>query len=129
MQLRWQLRFDNFKKALAQLENGLALETPSDLEKEGIIQRFEYTYELAWKTLQDLLESKGYSDIRGPRPVIEQAFSDGYLEDGEGWMAMLKHRNDTVHTYNQSRADDVYTHIRTAYCDLFRRLQARLNAL
>jgi len=52
------------------------------MEEQGLIKAFEYTYELAWKTLQDLLNYKGYSNIVGPRPVLEQSFRDGYLHDG-----------------------------------------------
>ncbi|HET6990945.1 MAG TPA: nucleotidyltransferase substrate binding protein, partial [Bacteroidia bacterium] len=77
--IRWEQRFSNFKKALAKLgevtEHKKKSEL-SELEIEGLIQRFEYTYELAWKTLQDLLQDKGYQDIIGPNPVIEQAFHD-----------------------------------------------------
>ncbi len=84
---RWLQRFANFNKALAKLtevfdDRGDDL---SELEQEGMIQRFEYTFELAWKTLQDLLRYKGYLDIAGPNPVLEQALKDGYLTDAEGW--------------------------------------------
>lgn len=51
----------------------------SKLEEEGLIQRFEYTFELAWKCLQDLLAERGYANVRGPGPVIEQAFQDGII--------------------------------------------------
>lgn len=57
----------------------------SELEQEGLIQRFEYTHELAWKTLQDLFKEKGYEDAVGPNPVLKRAFSDGFITDGEGW--------------------------------------------
>ena len=80
--IRWEQRFSNYSKALAKLEQVATREdvnSLSELEQEGMIQRFEYTYELAWKTLQDLLEHKGYTDIKGPTPVLEQAFKDGYI--------------------------------------------------
>jgi hypothetical protein len=75
--IRWEQRLSNFRKALAKLEEGihtLKTEPLSELEKEGLIQRFEYTYELAWKTLQDLFKFKGYQDIAGPNPTLQQAF-------------------------------------------------------
>jgi len=73
---RWVQRFSNYKKALSKLAEVVTERTEdslSELEKEGLIQRFEYTFELAWKTLQDLLEFKGYLDINGPNPVLEQS--------------------------------------------------------
>ncbi|PSR53141.1 hypothetical protein AHMF7605_06155 [Adhaeribacter arboris] len=72
------------------MQKAVALKSYSDLEREGLIQRIEYTYELSWKTLQDLLEYKGYSDVKGLRPVIEQVFKDGYITDGVTWIAIKK---------------------------------------
>ena len=75
--IRWQQRFSNYKKALAQLERFLEKSELNELEILGIVQAFEYTFELAWKTLQDLLIYKGFSGISGPKPVSQQAFQDG----------------------------------------------------
>lgn len=90
---RWIQRFSNFKKAFKQLERFLKVEELNELEQQGLIKSFEYTYELSWKTLQDLLKSKGYRDIYGPKPVIEQSFQDNYIEDGEKWLKMHLSRN------------------------------------
>lgn len=98
--IRSQQRFSNFSKALKRYEEGLALNM-SRLEEEGLIQRFEYTFELAWKTLQDLLYERGHENVRGPRPVIEQAFQDGIISQGPIWMEMLKARNDTSQLYDE----------------------------
>ena len=78
-----------------------------------MIKRFEYTYELAWKTLQDLLKEKGYSDIAGPRPVIEQCLEDGILGNGEVWMRMIKSRNLTAHVYDEKTVDEIAEIIRS----------------
>ena len=94
-------RLENFKKALKQYESGLS-PTMSRLEEEGLIQRFEYTFELAWKCLQDVLTQKGYAEIRGPRPSIEKAFQDGLITDGIIWMDMLKARNEVTHLYDEA---------------------------
>jgi nucleotidyltransferase substrate binding protein (TIGR01987 family) len=125
--IRWQQRFYNFKKAFTQLERFLEHKNLNEMEQQGLIKAFEYTYELAWKTLQDLLKEKGYKDIIGPKPVIEQSFQDGYIEDGEAWMRMHNSRNLTSHTYNEETASEIIKKVRAEYYDLFKRLTNRLQ--
>jgi nucleotidyltransferase substrate binding protein (TIGR01987 family) len=125
--IRWQQRFSNFKKAFAQLEKFIAEEDLNELEAQGLIKAFEYTYELSWKTLQDLLKDKGYKDIIGPRPVIEQSFQDGYIRNGEAWMRMHNSRNLTSHTYNQDTADEIVEQIIDEYYNLFKELLETLE--
>ena len=96
--IRSRQRFENFKKALLLYEEAIQPKL-SRLEEEGLIQRFEYTFELAWKCLQDLLQERGYANIRGPRPVIEQSFHDDIISNGPVWLQMLKAPNDTTHPY------------------------------
>ena len=97
------------------------------MEEQGLIKSFEYTYELAWKTVQDLLKEKGYIDINGPKPVIQQSFQDGYITEGKGWMRMHNSRNLTFHTYNQTTANEVIESIRNEYYFLLNSLQVRLS--
>ena len=128
--IRWVQRFSNFKKALAKLGEVAAdrdIDSLSDLEKEGMIQRFEYTFELAWETLQDLLEFKGYKDIAGPNPVLEQALKDGYIRDEQNWRNMKKSRELTSHTYNSETADDIAQNIASEYYALLKKLEHRLE--
>ncbi|MGE5449337.1 MAG: nucleotidyltransferase substrate binding protein [Bacteroidales bacterium] len=125
--IRWQQRFINFDKAFKQLERFKEVENLNELEKQGLIKAFEYTFELSWKTLQDLLKEKGYVDIVGPRPVIEQSFQDGYIADGNGWMRMHKSRNLTSHTYDEQTAEEIITSIRKEYYSLLRDLRIRLQ--
>jgi nucleotidyltransferase substrate binding protein (TIGR01987 family) len=99
--IRSKQRFGNFLKALKLYEDALTKEL-SHLEQEGVIHRFEYTFELAWKFLQDLLQERGYAEVRGPRPVIEQAFQDGLISNGPLWMEMLKSRNEMTHLYDEA---------------------------
>ncbi|GAB3918675.1 nucleotidyltransferase substrate binding protein [Larkinella terrae] len=120
-EIRWQQRFVNFRKALTQLNKFIRKDELNELEEQGLIKAFEYTYELAWKTLQDFLRDKGYGDIAGPKPVIEQAFQDGYI-DGFAWVRMHKSRNLTSHTYNEETADEIAVGIKNEYAAL-------LNAL
>ncbi|MFN5416637.1 MAG: nucleotidyltransferase substrate binding protein [Flavobacteriia bacterium] len=125
--IRWEQRFSNFKKAFAQLERFIAEKELNEMEEQGLIKAFEYTYELSWKTLQDLLKDKGYQDILGPKPVVEQAFQDAYIVDGTAWMQMHKSRNLTSHTYDEETADEIIEKIRSVYFDLFHKLKIRLE--
>ncbi len=112
--VRSQQRFENFKKALVLFESAIKPQM-SRLEEEGAIQRFEYTFELAWKTLQDVLFERGYEDIRGPRPVIEQAFQDGIISNGPMWLQMLKARNETTHLYEESIFNSIIEKVKTSF--------------
>ncbi|GAB3505489.1 nucleotidyltransferase substrate binding protein [Spirosoma knui] len=125
--IRWQQRFVNFNKALSQLNKFVAKGELNELEEQGLIKAFEYTYELAWKTLQDFLRDKGYLDIARPKPVIEQAFQDGYI-DGLAWVRMGKSRNLTNHTYNEETANEIAEAARDEYVNLLNDLAARLDA-
>lgn len=101
--MRWRQRYENFDKAYKQLEQAIKeFKTLSVLEKEGLIQRFEYTFELAWKTLKDYLESQEV-DANFPREVIKASFNYGLIEKGEVWMDMLEKRNVLAHTYDEER--------------------------
>ena len=103
--IRWKHRFQNFDRGVVllreALENGPS--ALSALEKEGVIQRFEYTFELAWKTIKDFLEAGGLvmTPIT-PRQVIKEAFAAKVLADGQAWIDMLDHRNLLSHTYDHS---------------------------
>ena len=101
--IRWQQRLANFERALALLReamvNGPA--ALNQLEKEGAIQRFEYCFELAWKTTKDYMEANGFVfAVVMPRQVLKEAYAAKVIEDGQVWMAMLDHRNLLSHTYN-----------------------------
>ncbi len=103
--IRWKQRFQNFDRGVVllreALENGPS--ALSALEKEGVIQRFEYTFELAWKTIKDFLEAGGLviSPVT-PRQVIKDAFAAKVLADGQAWVDMLDHRNLLSHTYDRA---------------------------
>lgn len=125
--VRWHQRFINFNKAFGQLERFMKKEKLNEMEAQGLIKAFEYTYELSWKTLQDLLKEKGYSDIVGPKPVIEQSFQDGYITDGKGWMRMHTSRNLTSHTYDEETAGEIIESIRNEYFYLLTCLKERLE--
>ncbi|HZJ35270.1 MAG TPA: nucleotidyltransferase substrate binding protein [Gillisia sp.] len=119
VEVRWQQRFSSFEKAFRQLERFLNKTELNEMEGQGLIKAFEYTYELSWKTLQDLLIEKGYKDIIGPKPVIEQSFQDGYIKNGKEWLKMHISRNLTSHTYDEETAKEIIKEIRNTYFGLF----------
>ena len=113
---RWQYRFDNYKRAFTLLREAMEQENLTQLEQEGVIQRFEYTMELAWKTMKDYLEHEGivFEQVT-PRAVIRRAFEAGIIKQGETWQQALDARNKMSHTYNFETFGQVVADIRSAY--------------
>lgn len=112
--IRWIQRLNNYKKALTSLQEASILADErelSKLEKQGVIQGFEFTHELAWKTLKDFLESRGQQNIYGSKDATRLAFKLGIIHDGEVWMKMIEYRNRTVHTYNENDMEVIFKHI------------------
>jgi nucleotidyltransferase substrate binding protein (TIGR01987 family) len=104
-------------------------ENLNELEEQGLVQSFKYTYELAWNTIKDLFEAQGESGILGSRDAFRLAFRRGLVEQGEVWMDMIKKRGLTSHTYDEQVAREIVTRIRTVYFAEFVRLAERLGAL
>lgn len=130
--VRWLQRLANYQRALGQLTRAvqLAEERPlSELERQGLIQAFEFVFELAWNLLKDYFLYQGNPGITGSRDAIRTAFKQGLVEDGEGWMEMIKSRNQTAHTYNESIAIEIAERILTRYQLLFVQLESRMQAL
>jgi len=107
--IRLQERIDEFLKALSQLRK--AVQRPKDeFIRDSVIQRFEFTYELAWKMLKLRLEAEGI-DARTPRQTLQEALQAGFIEDGNAWSELQKNRNLTSHTYDESLAESVYGYV------------------
>lgn len=130
--IRWQQRFQNFHKAFALLDEAVLLSNErqlNKLEEQGIIQRFEFTHELAWNVIKDYFEYQGNTSITGSRDAIREAFNKGLIADGEGWMEMIKSRNQSSHTYNEEIANDIIKKIVELYHPLFASFQVKMNSL
>jgi nucleotidyltransferase substrate binding protein (TIGR01987 family) len=128
--IRWIQRFDNFKKSLKQLDTAMALMAEralSELEQQGVIQAFEYNYELAWNVLKDFYEHQGEQGIQGSRDAIRTAFSRGMIVNGDAWMAMIKSRALTSHTYNEEVTKEVLRDIADCYYSEFVTLKKNLS--
>lgn len=113
-ELRFRQRLANFRKAVLQLEDFFELEILNKFEQQGLIQCFEYTFELAWKTAKDYLELQGF-DVKSPRSAIQTAFNIGLIKDGHVWIDALEKRNLLAHTYDENMAKEAEDLIRYKY--------------
>ena len=131
-EIRWIQRANSFEKAFGRLKAAVELAEQrelSDLEAQGLIQGFEYTHELAWKTLKNFLETQGILNLYGSRDTTREAFRNGLVENGEVWMDMVEKRNLTSHTYDEETAAQVVSAICATYFTEFERLLDRLQGL
>lgn len=126
--IRWKQRFHNFIEAITQLEEAVKLENPNDLEKEGTIQRFEFTHELAWKLMKDFLEYEGITGIIGSRSATREAFNKELIIDGEVWMKMIETRNRTVHTYLEEILNTEYRNIVEDYYPVLESFRQKMKS-
>ena len=129
--IRWKQRFSNFEKALEKFTEAVEVvkDHSNDLEKEGLIQRFEFSHELAWKVMKDFLENDGYQNIFGSKSTTREAFNKGLIEEGQIWMNMIESRNATVHTYHGNILDTEYHKIIEKYHPLFLKLDEKMKTL
>lgn len=100
-----------------------------ELEQQGLIQGFEFTHELAWNLLKDYLQYQGIEGIIGSRDATRLAFQSGLISDGESWMAMIKARNQSSHTYNLEQAQAIAQAVINCFAPLFGALRDRFAAL
>ncbi|MEI6330332.1 MAG: nucleotidyltransferase substrate binding protein [Pseudanabaena sp. ELA645] len=127
--IRWKQRFYNYQKALVQLTKFIERGELSELEEQGIIKAFEYTYELAWKVIKDYYEEQGEVSIQGSRDALRLAFQRGLITDGDNWMNMIKSRIASVHTYNLEVAQQINQDIHDIYFQLFIELKEKMESL
>lgn len=115
--IRWKQRFQNFEKAHKRLNHAIIVvksEPDNEVLAAGLIQTYESTFELGWKTLKDYLEMEGF-DVPSPRSTIRQAFQSGYIQNAEDWIQALNDRNLTTHTYDELIAAKVINDINEKY--------------
>jgi len=125
---RWKQRFSSFKKAARQLTEFMEKEELNKFEVQGLIQCFEYTFELAWKTMKDYLEMEGY-DIKSPRAAIKTAFQIQLITDGHTWIDALEKRNLMSHTYDETRAKEAEDLIKGKYYQVIQEFCAKMGEL
>jgi nucleotidyltransferase substrate binding protein (TIGR01987 family) len=101
----------------------------SNLEKQGLIQAFEFTHELAWNVIKDYFEHQGIAGITGPRDAVREAFQKGLIKQGDDWIEMIKSRNKTSHTYNLAVAEEIVEKIIHTYQPLFEAFKSKMLSL
>jgi len=115
-------KIDKFEKALSTFKDAL-LSNPSDLERDGAIQRFEYCFDLAWKSLKQYLEKSGIIDLNSPRSVFTSAYAEGIVSDEVIWSTIIQKRNSSVHTYNRQLAETLFSELPLYYEAMYSLLQ------
>lgn len=127
--IRWKLKFSNYTKALEQLSKFIEKKELSELERQGLIKSFEYTFELAWNVLKDFLEYQGINNIIGSRDTIREAYKNAIIEDGQVWMNMIESRNRTSHSYNEEIALEIANEVINIYYSLFINMKNKMKLI
>ncbi|MEX0968141.1 MAG: nucleotidyltransferase substrate binding protein [Bacteroidia bacterium] len=127
--IRWIQRFSKYKKALSQLEKFIDKGTLNELEQQGLIQAFEYTFELAWNTIKDFYEYQGEEGIQGSRDAFRMAFRRELIANGDAWMEMIKSRQLTVHSYNEETANEIAEQVQDSYIHEFMKLRSSFEEI
>lgn len=123
--VRWRQRFENFERSYQLLKKYSNEKIETELERAGIIQFFEVTFELGWKVLKDYLESQGFI-VKSPREAIKQAYQIELINDGHIWLEALDKRNLTTHTYNEELVKELVKEITQVYLSEFTILYEKL---
>jgi nucleotidyltransferase substrate binding protein (TIGR01987 family) len=128
--IRWKQRFSNFEKAILKLSEVIEKkEKLSDLEKEGLIQRFEFTHELSWNVMKDYLIYDGIQNIIGSRSAVREAFNKNLITEGQIWMDMIESRNKTSHTYVETILESEYENITKKYYPELLKFHIKMKSL
>lgn len=126
---RYEERKKELANATARLKEALQ-ENESDIVIDGTLHRFEFTFELAWKTIKDYLEYSGIVDgIGSPREIIKTAYANGIIEDGESWIKMMLARNSLSHLYDEEKSREIYIEIKNLYINLFENLNKKFSEI
>ncbi|WP_121614174.1 nucleotidyltransferase substrate binding protein [Mesobacillus foraminis] len=129
--LRYKL--ENYEKAVYRLQEAVQLPLEQSIILDGIIQRFEFTYELAWKLMKSFLEYEGIVEVNSPRAAFKEAYSIGLISNSEDWLSMIADRNITSHTYDEQMALLVCERITTQHVHilvtLLQTLKQRIQSL
>lgn len=125
-EVRWRQRFENFERSFKLLDKYATQSVETELERAGVIQFFEMTFELSWKVLKDYLEAQGYV-VKSPREAIKQAYQIDLIDDGHVWMDALSKRNLMTHTYDEQMAKEFVDEIANVFLPQLKILYEKLQ--
>ena len=126
---RFEERQSDYKKALLKLKEALQ-EEPTEIVIDGILHRYEFTFELAWKTIKDYLEYMGIvNKVGSPRENIQLAYQQGIINDGELWIEMMLPRNSLSHLYDEETSRKIYNDIKNKYIQAFEKLEEKFEEI
>lgn len=126
---RFEERQSDYKKALLKLKEALQ-EEPTEIVIDSILHRYEFTFELAWKTIKDYLEYMGIvNKVESPRENIQLAYQQGIINDGELWIEMMLSRNSLSHLYDEETSRKIYNDIKNKYIQAFENLEAKFEEI
>lgn len=121
-------KFQNYEKAITRLNEGIEQFDKTDtLQRDGLIQRFEFTFELAWKTLKAIFEDEGLIGLNSPKTVLREAFSSDLIQDEDKWLSMLNDRNSSTHIYSEELAIEICNNITSKYIKAFEALMEQIQ--
>lgn len=120
---RLKERIEDYNRALERLKEAF-LQEPTEIVIDGTLQRYEFTFELAWKTLKDYLEYNGIIDNVGtPRVIIQSAYKSKVIKDGDKWIQMMLDRNMLSHLYDEDKSREIYNNIKNEYLQMLEELK------
>ena len=126
---RYEERKQDFNKAVERLKEALEIEE-NEIVIDGAIHRFEFTFELAWKTMKDYLEYIGIIQrIGSPREIIKTAYENGIIRDGDNWIKMMLARNSLSHLYDEEKSREIYLEIKESYFKLLQELNDKFSTI
>ena len=120
--IRWKQRFKNFESTLNHLENALEIKEPDFIQRAGMIQFFEMSFELSWNIMKGFLDEQGFTDVKSTRDSIKKGFETGLIQDGHGWLKMMEDRNLTSHAYDEETSKEIEKLIRQEHYKLLKEL-------
>lgn len=127
---KFETKFSNYEKALERLKEGLSQYSnlPNSIIRDGVIQRFEFTSELAWKTAREFLLDQQYADINSPKAVMKKAWEHGLISGNDGWISLLADRNLTSHMYDEATAEEILNRIKNNHLNLLLELAVKMKS-
>lgn len=126
---RYEERKKDLNKAVDRLKEALEIEE-DEIVIDGAIHRFEFTFELAWKTMKDYLEYIGIiQGIGSPKEIIKTAYENGIIEDGDNWIKMMLARNSLAHLYDEEKSREIYMEIKETYFKLLQKLNDKFSTI